>query len=83
MSMAAIPDIDALYPLQAVEGDRAKRAAILEKMQQLVHDKAIYAPIWQLLSSTASARGSRSRGWAASPALPTRRRTEELTLKAT
>jgi peptide/nickel transport system substrate-binding protein len=42
------PDIDALYPVQAIEGDHVKRAAILEKMQQLVIDKAIYAPIWQL-----------------------------------
>jgi peptide/nickel transport system substrate-binding protein len=42
------PDIDALYPQQAVEGDHAKRAAILEEMQQLVLDKAMYAPIWQL-----------------------------------
>jgi peptide/nickel transport system substrate-binding protein len=42
------PDIDALYPQQADEIDREKRAAILDKMQQLVVDKAIYAPIWQL-----------------------------------
>jgi peptide/nickel transport system substrate-binding protein len=42
------PEIDALYPLQAVEGDHAKRAAILAQMQQMVRDKAIYAPIWQL-----------------------------------
>jgi len=42
------PDIDALYPQQADEIDRGKRAAILEKMQQLVYQKAIYAPIWQL-----------------------------------
>ena len=28
------PDIDALYPVQAVEGDHAKRAAILARMQQ-------------------------------------------------
>jgi peptide/nickel transport system substrate-binding protein len=42
------PDIDALYPQQADEMDQAKRAAILTKMQQLVYDKAIYAPIWQL-----------------------------------
>jgi len=42
------PDIDALYPLQAVEGDHAKRAAILTEMQKLVIDKAMYAPIWQL-----------------------------------
>jgi peptide/nickel transport system substrate-binding protein len=42
------PDIDALYPTQASEGDHKKREAILVKMQQMVHDKAIYAPIWQL-----------------------------------
>jgi len=42
------PDIDALYPQQADELNHQKRVAILEKMQQLVYDKAIYAPIWQL-----------------------------------
>ncbi len=42
------PDIDALFPLQADELDPKKRAAILEKMQRLVHEKAIFAPIWQL-----------------------------------
>jgi peptide/nickel transport system substrate-binding protein len=42
------PDIDELYPKQADELDPKKRAEILDKMQQLVYDKAIYAPIWQL-----------------------------------
>jgi peptide/nickel transport system substrate-binding protein len=42
------PDIDELYGQQAVEVDRNKRGAILARMQQLVHEKAIYAPIWQL-----------------------------------
>ena len=42
------PDIDALFAEQAVQMDRAKREAILQRLQQLVHDKAIYAPIWQL-----------------------------------
>src|SRR5207302_7479140 len=42
------PDIDALYPLQADELDPKRRAAILEKMQRLVHEKAINAPIWEL-----------------------------------
>jgi peptide/nickel transport system substrate-binding protein len=42
------PDIDEFYPQQADQLDRPKRAAILEKMQQLVYQKAIYAPIWQL-----------------------------------
>ena len=42
------PDIDELFPKQAEELDPAKRKAILDKMQQLVHEKAIFAPIWQL-----------------------------------
>ena len=42
------PDIDALFAEQAVQMDRAKRAAILHKLQQLVYEKTIYAPIWQL-----------------------------------
>ena len=41
-------DIDELYPQQADELDRKKRGAILEKMQRLVHEKAISAPIWEL-----------------------------------
>src|SRR5204863_862997 len=42
------PDIDALYPQQADELDTKKRAAILEKMQRLVHDKTMFAPLWEL-----------------------------------
>ena len=42
------PDIDALFQQQAAELDAKKREAILQKMQQLVHERTIYAPIWQL-----------------------------------
>ncbi len=42
------PDIDALFQQQAIELDQKRRAAILDKMQQLVHEKSIYAPIWLL-----------------------------------
>jgi peptide/nickel transport system substrate-binding protein len=41
------PDIDALFAEQAAQTDRARREAILHRLQQLVHDKAIFAPIWQ------------------------------------
>ena len=47
-SYGSYPEIDALYPQQEAELDRRKRAAILEKMQQLLAEKAVYAPIWQL-----------------------------------
>jgi len=42
------PDIDALYQQQAAELDHKKRAAILGKMQQILAERMIYAPIWQL-----------------------------------
>jgi peptide/nickel transport system substrate-binding protein len=42
------PDLDALYQQQAVELDHQKREAILHKMQQIVYERTIYAPIWQL-----------------------------------
>jgi len=41
------PDIDALFADQAAEMDRTKREAVLHRLQQLIHDKAIFAPIWQ------------------------------------
>ena len=42
------PEIDALFQQQAAELDHKKRAAILDKMQQLVHERTIYAPLMQL-----------------------------------
>jgi peptide/nickel transport system substrate-binding protein len=48
IAYGSYPDMDALYWQQAVELDRAKREAILHRMQQLVYERTIYAPIWQL-----------------------------------
>ena len=42
------PDIDALFEQQATETDRAKRELILHRMQLLVHERTVYAPLWQL-----------------------------------
>jgi peptide/nickel transport system substrate-binding protein len=42
------PDIDDLFQKQAVELDQHKRAASLDKIQQLIHERTIVAPIWQL-----------------------------------
>jgi peptide/nickel transport system substrate-binding protein len=42
------PEIDTLFPQQAVELDHNKREATLHRMQQLMHEQAIFAPIWQL-----------------------------------
>jgi peptide/nickel transport system substrate-binding protein len=42
------PDIDALFQQQAAELNREKREATLHKIQQLVHERAIFADLWQL-----------------------------------
>jgi peptide/nickel transport system substrate-binding protein len=41
------PDIDELYRQQAVELDRSKREAILYKIQQMMVEREMFAPIWQ------------------------------------
>jgi len=42
------PDIDALYQQQAVELNHKRRGEILDKTQQILAKRTIYAPIWQL-----------------------------------
>jgi peptide/nickel transport system substrate-binding protein len=42
------PDIDGLFREQVGELDRKKREAMLHRIQQLIHEKAMYAPIWEL-----------------------------------
>jgi peptide/nickel transport system substrate-binding protein len=42
------PDIDGLFQEQAAELDRKRREATLHKIQQLVYEKVMYAPIWEL-----------------------------------
>jgi peptide/nickel transport system substrate-binding protein len=44
----AYPDIDGLFREQASELDPKKREATLHRIQQLIHDKVMYLPIWQL-----------------------------------
>ncbi len=42
------PDIDGLFREQATELDRKRREAMLHRIQQLIHDKAVVAPIVQV-----------------------------------
>jgi peptide/nickel transport system substrate-binding protein len=42
------PDIDGLFREQAGELDRKRREATLHRIQQLMHEKAMYAPVWEL-----------------------------------
>jgi peptide/nickel transport system substrate-binding protein len=42
----SFPDIDDLYKRQATELDRKKREALLHEIQQIIHDRVRFAPIW-------------------------------------
>jgi peptide/nickel transport system substrate-binding protein len=42
------PDIDGLFREQAGELDQRRREVILHRIQRLIHDKAMYAPVWEL-----------------------------------
>ena len=47
-SYGGYPDIDGLFREQAGELDPKKREALLHRIQQLMHEKVMYLPIWQL-----------------------------------
>lgn len=42
------PEIDELYAQQAAELDVAKRTALLQHAQQIIHERSMYAPLFQL-----------------------------------
>jgi peptide/nickel transport system substrate-binding protein len=44
------PDLDALIVKQAAELDHGKREAMLHGIQQLAHERVLYAPIWWQLA---------------------------------
>jgi peptide/nickel transport system substrate-binding protein len=45
-ALGGYPDIDDLFKQQDVETDRSKREALLHKIQQLVHERAMFAPLF-------------------------------------
>ena len=51
------PDVEGLIQEQAVERDRKRREAILHRIQQIMHERAMFAPVWNIASL--SAYGSR------------------------
>src|SRR5439155_23917924 len=42
------PDIDGLFREQGTELDKKRREVMLHRIQQLVHEKAMFAPVMQL-----------------------------------
>ena len=44
----AYPDIEGLFQEQAADNDPKRREATLHRIQQMLHEKVVYAPIWEL-----------------------------------
>lgn len=82
-SYGSYPDIDALYQQQATELDHRRRGALLQTMQQLVRDKAIYAPIWQLAFINGIGPRVAESGFGSIPGFPYTAPYEDLLLKNT
>src|ERR1700730_2932567 len=47
-SAGEVPEIEALFQRQARELDRKKREGLLHQIQQIMHDRAMYVPIYEL-----------------------------------
>jgi peptide/nickel transport system substrate-binding protein len=47
-SSGVVPEIEDLYQRQARELDRKKREALLHQIQQIMHDRAMHVPIYEL-----------------------------------
>jgi len=47
-SSGEVPEIEELYQRQARELDRKKRESLLHQIQQIVHDRVMYVPIYEL-----------------------------------
>jgi peptide/nickel transport system substrate-binding protein len=75
------PDIDELYGQQTVELDRTKREAILHKIQQLMVERTIYAPIWQLAFLNGTGPRVGESGFGQIPLFPYTAPYEDITIK--
>jgi len=42
-----VPEVQDLYERQARELDRRKREELLHQAQRILHDRAVFAPIWE------------------------------------
>jgi peptide/nickel transport system substrate-binding protein len=47
-SAGEVPEIEALFQRQAREPDRKKREGLLHQIQQIMYDRAMYVPIYEL-----------------------------------
>jgi peptide/nickel transport system substrate-binding protein len=82
-SYGSYPDIDTLYQQQAGEMDRARREALLFRIQELMVERTIYAPIWQLAFLNGIGSRVGEAGFGRIPLFPYTSPYEDITLKGT
>jgi peptide/nickel transport system substrate-binding protein len=46
-AVGVIPEVDDLFERQARETDRRKREELLHQIQRILHDRVVFAPIWE------------------------------------
>jgi peptide/nickel transport system substrate-binding protein len=80
-SYGSYPDVDALYRQQATELDHKKREAILHQIQQIMVERAIFAPIWQLAFINGVGPRVGESGFGLIPRFPYTAPYEDITLK--
>ena len=75
------PDMDALFLEQAGEMNRGRREAMLHKMQQSMHERRMFAPIWQLAFINGVGPRVTESGFGRIPGFPYTAPYDELALK--
>jgi peptide/nickel transport system substrate-binding protein len=81
-AFGSYPDLDELYRRQMTEMDRNQRAAILTEIQRNVHERAMFAPIWQLAGMNAIGPRVAESGWGLIPGFPITAPYEDIALKS-
>ena len=77
------PDIDDLFAKQAAELNQKKRSELVAQIQQMVHERTVAAPIWQLAFINGIGPRVGESGFGLIPDFPYTAPYEDLTLKAT
>ncbi len=80
-SYGPIPDVDGLFQRQLQEMDRKKREEMLHQIQRLLHERVVFAPIWENGFIRASGPRVEESGLTLIPAFPYSGPLEDVRLK--
>jgi len=80
-SYGSIPEVETLFSAQIQEMDRKKREEVLQQIQRIVHERMVFAPIWENGFIRAYGPRVEEAGLTLIPAFPYSGPLEELRLK--